>query len=115
MYIPKNTKPVKPVKFAYPIFMDREHFEIFCAAYGMFKWNNVEKDMYIDICEMDDWYIGVWYLSAYRRDADYIRCLRYLLIEAYETEYVFPTEEPILRKRNVKLNSNDNGKENVED
>lgn len=114
MYIRKNEIKIKPSKFAFPIYMDLDHFEIFCYSYSMFKIDDIERDIWIEPVEIDSRYIVVYYKSNYRRDADYIRCLRYMLIEAYGTEYVFPTEEPILNKRSVNLKDQDNGKEENE-
>lgn len=110
MYVPKNVYVIKPAKYALPLFMDLEHYEIFCYAYGMFKINEIERDLWIELVSYDERFIGIWYKTAYKRDADYIRCLRYLLLEAYETEFVFPTEEPILKLKrsiNVKIDEDD--------
>jgi len=112
MYVPKNVYIIKPVKYAFPLFMDLVRYEIFCDAYGMFKIDEIERDLWIETVSYDERYVGVWYKSAYRRDADYIRCLRYLLLEAYKTEFVFPTEEPILRiKKSINVKIDDDGKE----
>ena len=101
MYIPKKVQIFKPAKFCHPLYMNLQWYEIFCYSYGMFKENLIDKDFWVSLNEMDERYVGVWYMSAYRRDADYIRCLRYLLIEAYHTEFVFTTEEPIYRLKHI--------------
>lgn len=110
MYEPRKTHLIKPQKFSFPIYMDWERYEIFCDAYQMFKYDDIERDIWVELMYIDERYISIWYKSAYRRDADYIRCLRYLLIEAYRTEFVFSTEEPILKlKHSINLKDDDDG------
>jgi len=86
----------KPQVFKYPIFLRVEAFNVFTSRYRMFKEDDYLEDMYLLADDDHAGYIGVWYKSAGRRDADYIRCLRYLLIEVYGKECVFT--EPNFRK-----------------
>jgi hypothetical protein len=90
-YIKKE--PIKPSKFKHPLYVKQEQYEMFTLSFRMFRVDQSEIDMYIDSCKKDERYVEIWYTSAFRRDADYIRCLRYLLVEAYGTEYVFDNDE----------------------
>ena len=55
----------------------------------MFKYDPILDDIFIERPVKFPAYSIVWYKLVSRRDADYIRCLRYLVLEAYRTEPVF--------------------------